>query len=69
MLMVFKDKVLDVTEIGKFFGVSKKTVWEWCREGKLPAFKIGHEWKVRQSDLQRLIDQKVTRKSRKEGLF
>jgi len=64
-----KDKILKVEEMAKFFGVSHKTVWEWCQGGKLPAFKIGKEWNVRQSDLQRMISQKVKTEQRKEGLF
>jgi len=62
------DKILHTREIAKFFGVSQKTVWEWCQAGKLPAFKIGKEWNVRQSDLQKMMSQKV-RGEKKEGLF
>lgn len=64
-----KDKILKVGEMAKFFGVSHKTVWEWCSNGRLPAFKIGKEWNVRQSDLQRMISQKVKAEQKKEGLF
>jgi len=56
------DKIINVPEIAKFFGVSKKTVYIWCKEGLLPAFKIGQEWMVRQSDLQRMIAAKVPKK-------
>ncbi len=59
-LMVRKEDTLYSAEkIAKFFGVTTKTAWQWCKAGKLPAFKIGKEWKVRVSDLQRLIDRKV----------
>lgn len=57
-----KDQILNVPEIAKFFGVTKKTVYEWCRHGQLPAFKIGQEWMVRQSDLQRMMSAKVPKK-------
>ncbi len=51
-------------KVARFFGVTKKTAWQWCKEGKLPAFKIGKEWKIRVSDLQKMIDRKVrTRES------
>lgn len=63
------DKILKVEEIAKFFGVSHKTVWEWCSMGKLPAFKIGKEWNVRQSDLQRMMSQKVRGEKPGKGLF
>lgn len=57
------DKILGVEELVNFFGVSDQTVWRWCKSGKLPAFKIGSQWKVRQSDLNRIINQKVNKKN------
>ncbi|MEK7208553.1 MAG: helix-turn-helix domain-containing protein [Patescibacteria group bacterium] len=54
-----KDSLYNANKVAKFFGVSKKTAWHWCKEGKLPAFKIGKEWKIRVSDLQLLISRKV----------
>lgn len=56
------DKILTVPEIAKFFGVTKKTVYAWCKEGLVPAFKIGQEWFFRQSDMQKMITAKVSKK-------
>jgi excisionase family DNA binding protein len=65
-----KDKMYDSRLLAKFFGVSEETVWEWCKTGKLPAFKIGKKWRVRVSDLQKIIDGKVqTRKPNRARLF
>lgn len=54
-----EDTLYSAEKIAKFFGVATKTAWHWCKAGKLPAFKIGKEWKVRVSDLQKMIDRKV----------
>lgn len=51
--------IYDAGKLARFFGVTKKTVRDWCKRGKLPAFKIGKEWKVRVVDLQKMIDRKV----------
>jgi len=64
-----QDKILRVPQMAKFFGVSDKTVWEWCKSGKLPGFKIGKEWRIRQSDLQKLINRKLKSERREQGLF
>ena len=56
------DKILGVDSLSKFFGVSEQTIWRWCKSGKLPAFKIGAQWKIRQSDLNKIINQKISRK-------
>jgi len=53
------DKILNVEELAKFFGVSNQTIWRWCKAGKIPAFKIGSQWKIRQSDINKIINQKV----------
>jgi excisionase family DNA binding protein len=57
------DKILNVEELSKFFGVSNQTIWRWCKHGKLPAFKIGSQWKIRQSDINKIINQKVNKNS------
>ena len=59
-MAVAKDKIYGAKELAKFFGVTEKTIWEWCRDGKLPAFKIGKEWRVRLSDLNKTIKLKTT---------
>lgn len=56
------DKILGVHHLAKFFNVSNQTIWRWCKAGKIPAFKIGAQWKIRQSDLNKIINQKLTRK-------
>jgi excisionase family DNA binding protein len=61
------DKILGVEDLTGFFGVSDQTIWRWCKSGKLPAFKIGSQWKVRQSDLNRIINNKVNSTGHKAG--
>ena len=55
------DKIMGVEQLAKFFGVSDQTIWRWCKAGRLPAFKIGAQWKIRQSDLNQIINQKVNK--------
>lgn len=52
-------QIYDAEKLAKFFGVSVKTAREWCQSGKVPAFKIGKEWKIRVEDLQKLINGKI----------
>ncbi len=54
-----ENAMYDTTKLAKFFGVTERTVLEWCRKGKLPAFKIGRKWKIRVVDLQKMIDRKI----------
>lgn len=59
------DKVLTTIQIAEFLAVSQETVARWCLEGRLPAFKIGGQWRVRRSDLNRIIQGKVDRNLKK----
>ena len=59
------DKIYDTQELARFFAVSKKTIWSWCKLGRLPAFKIGKDWKVRVSDLNRVIAGKIKARTEK----
>ena len=69
--MTGTDKIMKVEELAKFFGVSNQTIWRWCKAGKLPAFKIGSQWKIRQSDINKVINHKITATKPKiqESLF
>jgi excisionase family DNA binding protein len=62
------DKIMNVEQLAKFFGVSNQTIWRWCKAGKIPAFKIGAQWKIRQSDINKIINQKLTKKNDTKNL-
>ena len=49
------DKILTVPEIAEYLKVSRTTVWRWCVEGKLPAFKAGRSWRVHRSEVERIV--------------
>jgi excisionase family DNA binding protein len=66
-VMTRKPEIYDAERLAEFFQVSLRTIREWCRDGKLPAFKIGKDWKIRVSDLQKLIDRKVAMKADREN--
>jgi excisionase family DNA binding protein len=46
------DQVLTVQEVAERLKVSQATVWRWCQSGKLPAFRVGQQWRIRAADLQ-----------------
>ena len=43
--------LISCTDVAKITGRDKETVRKWCREGRLPAFKVGKDWLVRVKDL------------------
>jgi len=45
---------LDTRELARRYGVNHDTARRWLRTGRLPAIKIGTEYRVRLDDLERL---------------
>ncbi len=45
--------MMTVLEVMRHLKVCRATVQRWCKEGKLPAVKIGKEYRIRRSDLER----------------
>jgi excisionase family DNA binding protein len=39
-------KLLTTAEVGQLTGFSSRTIARWCREGKVPAQKVGRVWRV-----------------------
>ncbi len=50
------DDLLTVFEVLDLLKVSRVTVQKWCREGKLPAVKLGKEYRIRRKDLETWYD-------------
>src|SRR5918995_4693666 len=49
------DRLLSTEEVAEYLGVGQATVYRWCREGSLPAVKIGRHWRVRRSALEEFV--------------
>lgn len=53
------DPLMTVDEIASIFSVSKYTVREWLRDGKMKGTKIpGGEWRVQHSEMVRFANEK-----------
>ena len=46
---------ISVAEAAKQYGVVRSTVWAWIKAGKLPAVRVGRNYRIKESDLQRVI--------------
>ena len=50
-----QDPYLSPLQVAQELGVSDQTVYNWVREKKLAATKIGRQLRIRRSDLERVI--------------
>ena len=49
-----QSELLTAQEVAGYFRVSHATVLRWCKEGRIPAFRIGRSWRIRRDKLEDL---------------
>lgn len=49
--------ILTLAEVADYLKISPSTAWRWCKQRRIPGFQIGRSWRVRQTDLDALINQ------------
>ena len=49
------DEILTVQEVANYLKVSRSTVWRWCNQGRLLAFKAGHGWRVHRTEVDKMM--------------
>ena len=51
------DEILSVKELAAFLKIKEQTAYRLVQQGKLPALKIGGQWKIKKSHLDRMFDE------------
>jgi excisionase family DNA binding protein len=51
-----QNELLTVKEVAAYLRVSRVTVWRWCRQGIIPASRVGRTWRIRRDDLLHLLE-------------
>lgn len=50
------EQFLTTDEVADYLRVSRRTVWRWCEDGTLPAFRFGRIWRIQRVQLESQID-------------
>ncbi len=51
---------LSIPETAERLGVSYRTVWRLCRDGRLPAFQVGSHWRIDALRLERMFERSTS---------
>lgn len=51
-------EILTAKEVAEYLNIHPLTVHKYAREGKIPAFKIGTDWRFHKKYIQRWIEDK-----------
>ncbi len=52
-------EILTAKEVADYLNLHPLTVHRYAREGKIPAFKIGTDWRFHKQHIERWIQEKV----------
>jgi excisionase family DNA binding protein len=55
------DQIMTIEEVARYLSLHELTVRRLAREGEIPAFKIGRQWRVKKNLLDRWIEREVRR--------
>lgn len=61
-------EILTAKEVAEYLNIHPLTVHKHAREGKIPAFKIGTDWRFHKKHIERWIKQKSTSNLRSKEL-
>lgn len=51
------EPLLTAVEVAAYLNVSRITIYDWAQKGKIPAFRLGHHWRFRRSEIERWLDE------------
>lgn len=51
-----------VEQVAAAFQVTTETVRDWIKDGDLPAYKLGVQWRIKNADLVEFMERKYTKR-------
>jgi excisionase family DNA binding protein len=54
-----KNELWTVAETCRFLKITPRTLYRYIQQYRLPAFKLGKEWRFARSDLERWLEQRT----------
>ena len=56
--------MMDIKDVAGYLKIKEQTVYRLAQNGKIPALKIGGQWKVKKEHLDRMFDEILSEKLR-----
>lgn len=58
--MRIKQNILTIKEVAEYLGVHTSTIYKYAQQGKIPAFKLGKDWRFTRKHIDNWIETKVS---------
>jgi PTS system nitrogen regulatory IIA component len=56
------EDIMTLEEVAKYLKVKPQTIYTWAQDGKIPAAKLGKEWRFRKSVIDRWFNEHINEK-------
>ena len=56
------DKIMTLEEVAEYLRLKPQTIYTWAQEKKIPAAKIGKEWRFKKSMIDRWFNDNIDEK-------
>jgi excisionase family DNA binding protein len=54
------NEILTIEEVATYLRLTPQTIYKWAQEKRIPAVKLGKEWRFRRSVIDRWFDAQLT---------
>lgn len=51
------DEIMTIEEVAAYLRLKPQTIYAWAQEGKIPAAKLGNQWRFKRSVIDRWFNQ------------
>jgi PTS system nitrogen regulatory IIA component len=56
------EDIMTLEEVAKYLKVKPQTIYTWAQDGKIPAAKLGKEWRFRKTVIDRWFNEHINEK-------
>lgn len=52
------DRLMQLDDVVRYLGLSKRTLYEHLRQGSIPAYRLGRQWRFRKEQLEEWLEER-----------
>jgi excisionase family DNA binding protein len=53
------DEIMTIEDVAKYLKLKPQTIYTWAQNGKIPAAKLGKEWRFKRSIIDKWFNQHI----------
>jgi PTS system nitrogen regulatory IIA component len=53
------DEIMTIEEVAKYLKLKPQTIYTWAQKGKIPAAKLGKEWRFKRAVIDKWFNQHI----------